>query len=366
MHTFRGRTINELVFYGMKGLIQHGERTGSRNGDILVLYNCLFTLEHPRSRHLNLIGRKNNIFAMIAETMWVLAGEDRIDPLLSFFLPRAKDYSDDGETWRGGYGPRLYVYNQLEDAIRVFEEEGTQSRRSVISIYLPELDTKEQLQEKYCLEKTKDRPCNNMMHFFVSPDLRLHMTVHQRSGDVIWGMGSINVFEWTVLQEFVLSELQRRVDPAIHLGTYNHFVTNLHMYDATSKQGYAVVKAEYDQDFARLCTDPLLFPPGVEENQKLFRWLVDIYSAAIREQEQDFDRLMKKVRAVFDLFYSGAYAKNLLFAYATVVAATICARNGNAHITVDLSGFSAEFTRCIAASSFRHFDISSYEHPSKP
>ncbi|PIZ94262.1 MAG: hypothetical protein COX81_04075 [Candidatus Magasanikbacteria bacterium CG_4_10_14_0_2_um_filter_37_12] len=365
MNTFRGRTINELVLRALRPLIEFGEHTSSRNGDISVLFNVFMTLENPRSRHLNLIGRKNNIFAMIAETMWVMAGENNIDPFLTFFLPRARDFSDDEKTWRGGYGPRLYLYNQLDDALCVFEEEGIQSRKSVISIYMPELDTKESLQRVYHLEQTKDRPCNNMMHFFITPDKKFHMTVHQRSGDVIWGMGSINIFEWTFLQEFMLGEIQRRVDQEVTLGTYNHFVTNLHLYEFTSKQGYKVLQAEREQILDRLNTSALTFPVGVENNKLFFSWLVRVYNEAILSKETSLERMMKKIHAVFDLYFSDAYEDNLLFGYAVVVSAYICAKNGGADINVDINGFSEEFVSSVRDSAFRKFFLKGYDHKEK-
>jgi thymidylate synthase len=352
-----GKTINEVVFKAVKAILTHGERTTSRNGDVSVLYNAFLTLEHPRSRHLNLIGRKNNIFAMIAETLWVLAGKNNIDPLLTFFLPRAPQFSDDGKTWRGGYGPRWYMYDQLEDAINVFVEEGLQSRRSVISIYLPELDTKKSLKSVYGLESTKDRPCNNMVHFFVTPDKRLHMNVYQRSGDVIWGLGSINIFEWTVLQEFVLAEIRRRVDESVCLGFYNHFVTNLHLYDFTGAQGHDVVKAEEEHVFDDLNHSALAFPAGVETNRAFLCALIDVFDQAIQEKKLSFEAVTKSIRRVFAKYLESDFEKNLLYGYALVIGAYICAKNGNADITVDLRAFSREFTAAVKGSLFRKFKV---------
>ena len=179
------KTINEAVFKSLNHLIYDGHRTKSRNGDISSIYNAFLTLKNPKARHLSLNGRKNNIFATIAETFWVFAGSNEIDPYLSFFLPRARDFSDDGKTWRGGYPERIIANNQIDDVIEQFRNEGIYSRRAVLVISDPHLDTLEGLQKNYGLDTTKDRPCNMIMDFFITPDKRLHMNVKSRSGDVI-------------------------------------------------------------------------------------------------------------------------------------------------------------------------------------
>ena len=110
-----GNNINEVVAKSIKELVEKGYKTPSRNGDIYAVYNALLTLKNPKSRHLDLIGRKNNIFATIAETFWVYSGSIRVDGFLEFFLPRARNFSDNGVEWYGGYGKRIYIYNQLDD-----------------------------------------------------------------------------------------------------------------------------------------------------------------------------------------------------------------------------------------------------------
>jgi len=154
-----GKTINDAVLKALEELIYNGYRTKSRNGDINTIYNFFSTIENPKARHLSLNGRKNNIFASIAETFWVFAGSNGIDPYLSFFLPRAKDFSDDGKNWRGGYPERIKNGNQLDDVIEQFRNEGIYTRRATLYIGDPNLDTKESLENVYGLDKTLDKPC---------------------------------------------------------------------------------------------------------------------------------------------------------------------------------------------------------------
>lgn len=228
---FAGHDINQVVCAAIRCIKNTGETRGSRNGPVKSVYRAEMVLGDPRARYLNIPGRKSNIFQMMAETLWVMAGMDKVDPFLSHFLPRAANYSDDGVTWRGAYGPRLFAFDQLEDVVKAFEQDGLDTRRAVLSIYQPHLDSRVALSTEYGLTSTKDLPCNNFINFWVDGDRRFHMEVIQRSGDIIWGAGSINLYEFSFLQECVFELVKKRTGAVdLRLGTYCHRVTNLHYY----------------------------------------------------------------------------------------------------------------------------------------
>lgn len=73
------------------------------------------------------------------------------------------------------------------------------------------------------LVRTKDRPCNIALQFYIR-DNKLHQTVFQRSGDVIWGALNINIFEWTTLQKIIADCLN------IKTGSLTHHITSFHYY----------------------------------------------------------------------------------------------------------------------------------------
>lgn len=199
-------------------------------GDMLEVKRVLFSLSNPMDTALNVPGRNNNIYAMMAETIWVLAGEDKINPYLTYFLPRAPMFSDDGETWRGAYGPRLYIQDQLTRAVELLRKDPT-TRQAIVGIYSPELDSPAGIKESTGKETTVDFPCNNLLYFdieTVGGVKKLNITVVQRSGDWCWGMGSINVFEWTALQRVVADLLN------VEMGMYTHYVNNLHIYESNA------------------------------------------------------------------------------------------------------------------------------------
>src|SRR5690606_4040868 len=106
-HTFNARNINDALPALTNAVLNHGEEVGSRLGErTLELTQVAIRLERPWEREVLVPGRRVNLAAQIVESVWVLSGRNDIDALTPY-LPRAADFSDDGETWRGGYGPRL-------------------------------------------------------------------------------------------------------------------------------------------------------------------------------------------------------------------------------------------------------------------
>jgi thymidylate synthase len=195
-------------------LMFDGKEINVRNNDTKEIVACLLNIENPLERIICLPGRNNNIFATVAETLWVLAGRNDI-AFLERYLPRAEQFSDDGKTWRAGYGKRLRHYHDVDQMAKVCEilGENRSSRQAVISMFDPTLD----------YAKSKDIPCTNWLHFMVR-DGKLHLSVVIRSNDIMWGASAINWFEWSVLQQLVANTLD------VNVGTMSYFADSLHIY----------------------------------------------------------------------------------------------------------------------------------------
>lgn len=367
-----GHTVNHLAISAYEQLLTAREQP-SRNGPIKCINNAVLNLSDPRSRHLSLEGRKSNIFAQIAETLWVMAGDDKIDPLLSFFLPRAKDFSDDGKTWRGAYGKRLYMYNQLQEAVEVFKTDGIHTRQSVVQILLPELDSKQAIKELGTGDengKTKDRPCNNELVFFATPNedgsYNLNCNVFQRSGDAIWGALNINVFEWSFLQELMATNVANATGETVHVGEYTHFVTNLHLYDFTESQAAAAVENWTMKEHSPvdgINFQRLIATGSADGDRAFFKELVDflglgcemIHGEYMDGNGDGFYDPMVELTHLFERHNVPVSDDNLLWLYAVVVVAYIATKLGETGFVVELSD--SDFARAVKDSSFRKFDL---------
>ncbi len=209
------RHISAATLGMVEEVLETGTTVAVRDLTTRELLGRRTRLDRPLERHLFLPGRNNDVFATVAETMWVLSGRDDV-AWLERYLPRAPDYSDNGTTWRGAYGPRLRCWNGRDqiDEVRKLLLADRESRRAVMSIFDPSRD----------FAASKDIPCTNWLGWIVR-DNQLHMTVVLRSNDIFWGFSGVNSFEWTVLQEMIAFWLDAEV------GSADFLAMSLHIYE---------------------------------------------------------------------------------------------------------------------------------------
>lgn len=222
MYTISAKNFNDAFLTLSELMLEEGKPVTSRGMKTLELHPVFLEIRNPTQRFLSINGRRNNPLQTIYETLWVLSGRNDIGAL-SYYMPRAKDYSDDGKLWSGGYGPRLYNWsgqtdlgsiNQIEGIMEAFKKDMA-TRQAVIQLWDPYRDN--------AFKETKDRPCTNYLHFMIR-DGKLDLMVVMRSNDLFWGFSAINVFEWTFLQEIIAGVL------VVEVGKYYHVVDSLHIY----------------------------------------------------------------------------------------------------------------------------------------
>jgi thymidylate synthase len=231
MQTIVAESLQDLYRDVLEAILDKGKEVKVRGLMTKEIHPCLMHITDPKKRTLLYPKRGNNPFATLAETLWVLAGRDDMK-FLSMFLPRAVDFSDDGQVWRAGYGPRMrkwdwekrdddcvFKTDQIEFVVKQLLKDPN-SRQAVISIWDPRYEN--------TVEKTKDYPCCNWIHFMIR-DGALDCTVVVRSNDAIWGLSSINVYEWTVLQEILANVL------GVKVGQYYQLSDSLHLYQDVGK-----------------------------------------------------------------------------------------------------------------------------------
>jgi thymidylate synthase len=225
------RNISFATAESFDAVLREGAVVTVREKETRELRNRITVIKRPRERCVFLPGRGNDVFAQIAETLWVIQGRDDL-PWLTRYLPRAPDFSDDGgKTWRGAYGPRLRHWgariDQLNEWRRLLEADPT-SRRVVGVLFDPGRD----------FVRSNDIPCNNWLSWLIRDD-RLHLNIAIRSNDAVWGFSGVNAFEWSVLHEMLAFWL------GVAVGEMAFFASSFHVYSAHYEKAANVVRRFY-------------------------------------------------------------------------------------------------------------------------
>jgi thymidylate synthase len=269
-----GNTSMALVNM-LKLILAKGAKVTVRGQETLELTNVTLQIDKPWERCLIMPERHDNIFAKIAETLWVLGGRNDIE-WLSYYLPRAGEWSDDGEHWRAGYGQRLrhwntrldwdaaYETDQVEKCLELLKNDPT-TRRAVMSLWSPG--------EDYC--DSLDIPCNNWLHWYIRNG-ELCLNIAQRSSDIIWGFSGINMFEWSVLQQVMARDL-RKSGILVYAGPITYFISSLHLYEKHYSRAEKIIKGFVSDAYCtedmyplKMCTDWVLLPEFDAEVLKIF------------------------------------------------------------------------------------------------
>lgn len=234
MLTLDYRNVQEALPAALQILISEGDKNESRNGPVLE-YNCpvVTTYSHPQERVGFWPVRDANPFFHFFESLWMLAGRNDVAFPQKFNKNFGK-YSDDGITFHGAYGYRWrehFSTDQLIEIIDIFKENPL-SRRVVLQMWDCYADL---------AKDKKDIPCNTQCYFWIRNEL-LHMTVLNRSNDIIYGCYGANAVHFSFLQEYFASMI------GVGIGNYIQFSNNWHCYPEFEvfKKIQSITDFEYD------------------------------------------------------------------------------------------------------------------------
>ena len=180
-----------------------------------ALFNVGFTIENPMDNAIHNEERKFSLTYAEAEWKWYLSCDPRISKLGEIYgkIPPiwVKMADANGEV-NSNYGYQWGRHNQLSRVIKLLKAHKS-TRQASISIY----DGKEI--ESYI----NDTPCTYAVNFTILNN-KLNMSVMMRSNDIWYGFCN-DQYCFSMLQKLVADEL------SIEVGTYFHFVNNLHIYN---------------------------------------------------------------------------------------------------------------------------------------
>ncbi len=204
--------------------------------------NVSLCLQYPRMRIATASARALSLKYLAGEFAFYMGGSNTLSQI-AHYGKFWKQVSDNGITVNSAYGKRLlfdeneHGFTQINYVMKCLLED-EYSRKAVAMIYNPE-DAK----------NTKDNPCTIMLHFMIRHNC-LHLTVYMRSNDAWLGLPYDLAF-FTMLQELVWVRLITTKYYKLKLGTYEHLVGSLHLYEKHYDKA--------DQVYANDCV-PLIMP----------------------------------------------------------------------------------------------------------
>ena len=225
------RNASSALLGELKNIMHHGERIAVRDHGTREVESRCFQITSPLERLVVIPHRSNNVFATVAESVWVMSGRNDVS-FLKNYLPRAADFSDDGKVWRAGYGPRIRDWNGVDQVRKIYHllKSDQNSRRAVMTIFDPDRD----------FVSSKDIPCNNWLHWTIRNN-KLNLSIAIRSNDIIWGFSGINTFEWSLLQEMIAHWLR------LEVGVQTYFIGSLHLYDHHAARAAKLIQGNSDE-----------------------------------------------------------------------------------------------------------------------
>lgn len=154
-----------------------------------------------------------NMRFMAAEAYWILSGSDLVADI-SPYLPRLADYSDDGKTFFGAYGPK--IVGQLGYVVRKLKED-PDTRQATLTIW------------RENPPPTKDLPCTVAISFMIRNSF-LHCHVYMRSSDVWLGL-PYDIFNFSMLAHLVCCRLNEGSTSIREPGLLHLTAASSHLYE---------------------------------------------------------------------------------------------------------------------------------------
>lgn len=281
----------DFFYKALRLVAEKGKHSSPRGMEIAEVENVIYQITKPYQKQLFIPQRGNNPIATMAEVLWILAGRNDME-YLTYYLPRAIEYSDDGKTWRGGYGPRLRNWNgidQIREVVKILEEDRS-SRRAVMMIFDPDRD----------FVQSKDIPCNNQIAVTIR-DSEINIKVCSRSMDIIWG-STINTITFSIFQEILAGILNAEI------GTMTYFISSFHLYYNFFERMEAFRSSEGSSTPYENQEIPVLVFNTFNNVDDLDNWLDIVmgFEKAIRNGEQveipdDIDFISRQILEMFQV-----------------------------------------------------------------
>jgi thymidylate synthase len=254
--------FNYQWLLSLETVLRHGYELAPRGMKILEVPQA--TIVVPISRPvLTVSARKLSYSGMLAEALWIVSGSDKLRDIEPY-LPRMREFSDDGETLNGAYGPR-YLAQRAYVVEKLVEDRDT--RQATMTLWTPNP------------LPSKDIPCTVAMDFKIR-DGKLNSHVFMRSSDVWLGL-PYDVFSFSMMAVDVLQRVNRLADREIEPGRLFLTAASSHLYERDREKAMACLTDQTSKPCASLDlggrTVLGLLSLALHDKQK--RWWNDDYTS---------------------------------------------------------------------------------------
>ena len=218
---FSAETLDDLLHMVADSVLIDGSKIEPTRGPAVELAGVMLELTDPLAR-ISRTESRGKLFSCLGELMWYLAKTNDL-AFIEYYI-RGYRQSADGDEIFGGYGPRLFDWNEINqfENVRGLLAKNPDSRRAVIQLF----------GAQDIMETHNDVPCTCTLQFMIRND-QLNLVAYMRSNDIFLGLPH-DVFCFTMLQEIMARDLGAKI------GTYKHMVGSLHLYhsDVSEMQGF--------------------------------------------------------------------------------------------------------------------------------
>tara|TARA_B100001027_G_C16241185_1_gene319513 strand:- start:60 stop:839 length:780 start_codon:yes stop_codon:yes gene_type:complete len=246
------QSVNEVWLTMCKDIINHGVDIFPRGipAKELRAYQTVVDMSRPI---LSIKARELGYKFMAAEAYWILQGDNRVESIAPY-SKMISEFSDDGVTFFGAYGPK--VIDQLAYVAACLKKDAD-SRQACINIW----------REKP--GQTKDVPCTMSLQFIVRENV-LHCIDTMRSSDV-WLGWPYDVFNMSMITRYVALYLNEMGGMLYDVGNLYLTAGSQHIYQRDLPR----IKQIFDDPHALTGLEgaSVYQPSTFLSRQALMRWL---------------------------------------------------------------------------------------------
>ena len=195
---------------------------------------------------------------MAAEAHWIMSGDNRVETIAPY-SKEIVNYSDDGVTYFGAYGPKFK--EQVDHVVKSLTKD-KDSRQAVINIW------------RESPPVTKDTPCTLSLQWLIRNG-QLHCIATMRSSDIHKGL-PYDVFNFAMLSQYVRLALKEYGGMTIALGSLTMQLGSSHLYASTVQNLHECIMDRFISEVNMAAMTSILDSYDVNTPSKLGLWLADL------------------------------------------------------------------------------------------